>query len=90
LVLSCQDEKVIFQIKDKGIGIPKADQQLLFEPFHRGGNVGDRPGSGLGLAIVKKLVDIHRGQIFVESEVGIGTTCTITLPLCQSVTMTKD
>jgi PAS domain S-box-containing protein len=90
LVLSCQDEKVIFQIKDKGIGIPKADQQLLFEAFHRGGNVGDVSGSGLGLAIVKKLVDIHGGQIFVESEVGVGTTFTITLPLCQSVTMTKD
>lgn len=81
MVLSCQDEKVIFQIKDKGIGISKADQQFLFEPFHRGGNVGDRPGSGLGLAIVKKLVDIHGGQIMVESEVTQGTTFTITLPL---------
>ncbi|MBW4596654.1 MAG: PAS domain-containing sensor histidine kinase [Brasilonema angustatum HA4187-MV1] len=89
VVLSYQDEKVLFQIKDRGIGIPKTDQQLLFEPFHRGGNVGDIPGNGLGLAIVKKLVDIHGGQIFVESEVGVGTTFTITLPFCQSVTMTK-
>lgn len=81
LTLSCQDGEVIFQIKDRGIGIPKADQQRLFEPFHRGKNVGDIQGNGLGLAVVKKLVDLHLGQISVTSEVGVGTTFTITLPL---------
>ena len=84
-VLSCQDEKVIFQIKDRGIGIPAADLQRLFEPFHRGGNVGDLPGNGLGLAIVKKLVGIHGGQISVKSKVEEGTIFTITLPLIQPV-----
>lgn len=77
--LSDQDEQVIFQIKDQGIGIPAADQQRLFEPFHRGKNVGDIPGTGLGLAVVKKLVDLHCGQISLASEVGVGTTFTITL-----------
>lgn len=72
---------MIFQIKDEGIGIPAADQQLLFEPFHRGRNVGDIPGTGLGLAVVKKLLDVHGGQITVASVVGVGTTFTITLPL---------
>jgi len=81
LALSCLDGEVIFQIKDRGIGIPAADQQRLFEPFYRGKNVGDIAGSGLGLAVVKKLVDIHGGQISVASEVGVGTTFTITLPL---------
>lgn len=80
LALSCRDGKVIFQIKDEGIGIPAADQQLLFEPFHRGKNVGDIPGTGLGLAVVKKLLDIHGGQITVASVVEVGTTFTITLP----------
>jgi len=80
---SCRDGEVIFQIKDEGIGIPAADRQQLFEPFHRGGNVGDIPGAGLGLAVVKKLVDIHGGQIAVASEVGVGTTFTVTLPLSQ-------
>jgi len=61
-------------------GIPAADQQLLFEPFHRGRNVGDIPGTGLGLALSKAL-DIHGGQITVASVVGVGTTFTITLPL---------
>ncbi len=85
VILFCQEEKVIFQIKDRGIGIPKADRQRLFEPFHRGGNVGDIPGNGLGLAIVKKFVDVHGGKIIVESEVGVGTTFTIALPLYQTV-----
>jgi PAS domain S-box-containing protein len=83
LALSGRDGEVIFQIKDVGIGIPAADQQQLFEPFHRGENVGDIPGAGLGLAVVKKLVDIHGGQIAVASEIGVGTTFTVTLPLSQ-------
>lgn len=85
LILSYQDEEVILQIKDKGIGIPLADKQHLFKPFYRGGNVGDIPGNGLGLAIVKKLVDLHSSQIDVVSEVGKGTIFTITLPLKQSL-----
>jgi PAS domain S-box-containing protein len=83
LILSYQDEKVIFQIKDKGIGIPLGDQEQLFKPFYRGGNVGDIPGNGLGLAIVKKLLDLHHSQVDVVSEVGKGTIFTITLLLKQ-------
>jgi signal transduction histidine kinase len=74
---------VIFQIKDEGIGIPAADQQHLFEPFYRGGNISDISGTGLGLTVAKKLLDIHGGQIAVASEVGVGTTFTVTLPLSQ-------
>ncbi len=85
LELSCQNGNVIFQIKDAGIGIPAADQQRLFEPFHRGSNVGDVPGTGLGLAVVKKLVDLHGGQIAVTSVVGVGTTFTVTLSIEQPV-----
>ena len=80
LELSCLDGNVIFQIKDVGIGISAADRQRLFEPFYRGSNVGDIPGTGLGLAVVEKLVDIHGGQITIESEVGVGTTFKIMLP----------
>ncbi|MCC5660819.1 PAS domain-containing sensor histidine kinase [Nostoc sp. XA010] len=84
VIISCQ-EKIIFQIKDRGIGISPTDQQRLFEPFYRGENTGDIPGNGLGLALVKKLVNLHHGQITVTSEVGVGTTFTITLPFCQPV-----
>jgi len=78
---SCQNGEVIFQIRDQGIGIPLEDQQRLFESFHRANNVGTIPGTGLGLAIVKKSVDLHGGQITVDSKVGVGTTFTVRLPL---------
>ncbi|MBH8554130.1 PAS domain S-box protein [Nostocaceae cyanobacterium CENA357] len=81
--LWCEREHVIFQIKDQGIGIPVADQECLFEPFYRGSNIDDIPGTGLGLSILKTLVDLHKGQINVESEVGVGSKFTVILPLAQ-------
>ncbi|GAX42190.1 response regulator receiver sensor signal transduction histidine kinase [Tolypothrix sp. NIES-4075] len=79
-----QEKKVIFRIQDSGIGIPKEDQKQLFQPFHRADNVGKIPGTGLGLAIVKKCVERHKGEISVSSEVGVGTTFTVTLPLISA------
>ncbi len=75
-----QNGQVIFQIQDEGIGIPEEDQQHLFETFHRAKNVVNIPGTGLGLAIVKRSVDLHGGKISVKSEVGVGTTFTVTIP----------
>ncbi len=85
LTLSCQEEKVIFEIQDCGIGISAIDLHRLFEPFYRGNNVGEIQGTGLGLAVVKNLVELHCGEISVASEVGIGTTFTISIPLRQSL-----
>jgi signal transduction histidine kinase len=76
----CQSTEVIFHVKDYGIGIPEADREHLFDSFHRATNVGNISGTGLGLAIVKKAVDIHEGTIVVNSQVGTGTTVTVTLP----------
>lgn len=78
---TAQDDRVIFQIQDQGIGIPLADQSRLFEAFHRANNVGTIQGTGLGLAIVKQCVDLHRGEITFSSEVGKGTRFIVTLPL---------
>lgn len=78
--LDREDKEVIFQIKDSGIGIPPEDLQRLFESFHRASNVGNIPGTGLGLAIVQRMVNLHRGSIGVDSEVGFGTTFTVTIP----------
>jgi signal transduction histidine kinase len=75
-----KNTEIIFKIQDKGIGIPLKDQPLLFESFRRASNVGKIPGTGLGLAIVKQSVDLHGGKIEVNSEVGIGTTFTVTFP----------
>jgi PAS domain S-box-containing protein len=71
---------ISLQVSDQGIGIPEADLPLLFEPFHRAGNVENRPGTGLGLAIVKQAVELHGGQVKVASKTGSGTTFTICLP----------
>ncbi len=83
LKLFCQHGNVVFEVKDRGIGIPLADRQRLFEPFYRGSNI-HQPGTGLGLFIVKTLVDLHRGTIVVESEVDVSTTFKIMLPVVTS------
>lgn len=79
--LICQESQAIFRIQDEGIGIPLEDRERLFESFYRASNVTTIQGIGLGLAIVKKCVDLHQGEITVESEVGVGTTFAIALPL---------
>ncbi|MBF2065272.1 MAG: hybrid sensor histidine kinase/response regulator [Calothrix sp. C42_A2020_038] len=73
--------QVIFQIQDSGIGIPEEDLPKIFQPFHRADNVAGIPGTGLGLSIVKKCVDAHGGKILVSSQLEVGTTFTVTLPL---------
>lgn len=79
--LTCEERKLIFQVQDEGIGIPKEDQLNLFKSFSRASNVGTIAGTGLGLSIIKKCVDLHGGQIAVKSEVGVGTTFSVSLPL---------
>lgn len=83
--LTYRDEEVIFQIQDQGIGIPSGDMGQLFESFHRASNVKNIPGTGLGLAIVKRCVDLQAGKITVASEVGTGTTFTVTLPMHSQI-----
>jgi PAS domain S-box-containing protein len=84
LELYCENEQVIFQIKDRGIGISAKDQQRIFEPFYRGSNIDHIPGTGLGLSILKTLVDLHHGEVSVESHIGVGSTFTVMLPLTKS------
>ena len=80
-ILSCESEKAVFQIQDQGIGIPLEAQKNLYDFFYRCQNVGDVPGIGLGLPVVKKCVELHGGNISVESKVRVGTTFTVTIPL---------
>ncbi|NEP79481.1 MAG: PAS domain S-box protein [Okeania sp. SIO3B3] len=81
LKLSYLNNYAIFQIQDEGMGIPAAEQKYLFDSFYRAQNAINISGAGLGLTIVKNFVDLHRGKIFFESEVGVGTTFTVVLPL---------
>lgn len=79
-----ENGNAVLKVTDRGIGIPEADRAALFTSFARGSNVGQLPGSGLGLLIVKRCVDLHGGTLHVDSEVGRGTTVTVTLPVFQS------
>jgi two-component system sensor histidine kinase VicK len=76
-----QEKAVIFEVQDQGIGIPREEQNQIFDSFYRAKNVGSTPGNGLGLTIVQKSVELQGGKISVNSEVGVGTTFTVTLPL---------
>ncbi len=73
------DSHIIFEVKDEGIGIPIAEQEHLFQTFSRGSNVGTIPGTGLGLAIVKACVELHGGEISLESQEDQGTKVTVYL-----------
>jgi PAS domain S-box-containing protein len=75
------ESAVILKVRDEGIGIPQADLKHLFEPFHRAANVGTISGTGLGLVIVKEVTELHGGTIAVESQVNVGTTFTIRIPI---------
>jgi len=74
------EDRFYFQVQDEGIGIPLEDRDLLFEPFRRAKNVGKIPGTGMGLAIAKRVVDLHGGEITIDSAVNDGTTITAILP----------
>jgi PAS domain S-box-containing protein len=77
-----EEKKAInIAIRDRGIGIPEEAIEHLFDSFYRCSNVGDVPGTGLGLAIVKKSIELHRGKILVDSQLGKGTTITAILPI---------
>jgi signal transduction histidine kinase len=79
--LACEGDTAIIRVSDQGIGIPEDDQRRLFEPFHRASNVGQIQGTGLGLAITRQAVERHGGSISVESQVGVGTTFSVRLPI---------
>lgn len=78
------------KVTDHGIGIPEETIPHLFDLYHRAKNVGSRSGKGLGLAIVKQAVDLHGGNIFVESSTDNGTTFVIDLPSYVETKRTQD
>jgi signal transduction histidine kinase len=87
--INITESNLVLSIQDRGIGIPEPDQTKLFESFHRAKNVGNIPGTGLGLSIVAKCVELHKGAITVNSEVGIGTTLIVTIPSNSVILLPK-
>ncbi len=74
------NEKIKIIVEDQGIGIPDEDLKYLFEPFHRASNVENIKGTGFGMSIVKRFVDLHQGEIIIESTINKGTKITVILP----------
>lgn len=76
---------VQFSVKDTGIGIAPVDQPRLFERFFRaaGRETREQRGSGLGLAIAKSIIERHGGRVWVESQLGVGSTFYFEMPLRQ-------
>lgn len=80
-----QENFVRVSVHDTGVGISREDQQKLFSPYYRAEDiyVRSKSGTGLGLVVVKHLVELHGGQVWLESEVGQGTAVNFTLPIVQ-------
>ena len=79
----CEKDDIVVSVADTGPGIALEDQEKLFEPFQQLDGSIRRPtdGSGLGLSISKRFVEMHEGKMWLESEVGVGTTFYFSLPL---------
>jgi len=84
--LQCQEDQVILQVADTGIGIPLEEQKHIFERFYQVDGTAHRrySGAGLGLALVKEIVKAYGGAVGVESRPGEGSTFTVTLPSMKS------
>jgi two-component system, OmpR family, phosphate regulon sensor histidine kinase PhoR len=78
------DGQVIVRVSDTGVGISPADQPYIFDKFFRSDTIAlDYEGTGLGLSIVKSVVERHDGRIWVESELGRGSSFTVVLPITR-------
>lgn len=77
-----RNNSLMIEVQDSGIGISKENQAHLFQPYYRVESDRQRyPGLGLGLALAKQIVELHGGKIWVESELGKGSTFAVSLPL---------
>jgi two-component system OmpR family sensor kinase len=82
---SIQTERAVVTVEDQGLGIPAADIDRLFERYFRGSNVSGIVGTGVGLNLVKMVVDLHGGDIVVESTEGKGSRFTVRLPIAPAL-----
>jgi signal transduction histidine kinase len=76
------DQLAEVSVTDTGVGIAPEDQEAVFEEFRQVGTADKKiEGTGLGLALSRKFIELHGGRIWVQSQVGHGSTFTFTLPM---------
>jgi signal transduction histidine kinase len=86
---SIVDGMAELSVADTGVGIAPEDQEAVFEEFRQVGTSAKRvEGTGLGLALSRKFIELHGGRIWVQSQVGVGSTFTFTLPLTTGEPLT--
>lgn len=85
VTLACErsDEDLVFSVADRGRGIPAEQLEAVFDPFHQvdSSDAREKGGTGLGLAICRSIVAQHGGRLWVESDLGRGTTFRFTVPV---------
>jgi len=81
LTITANSDFLNLGVKDEGIGISCDETNRIFDSFYRSKNSDNIPGTGLGLSIVKRAVDLHNGEINVESVIGKGTTFNVVIPI---------
>jgi signal transduction histidine kinase len=83
IAANSENGKFLISVSDTGPGIPPSEQSRIFEEFHQvdSSNTKKKGGTGLGLAIAKRIIELHRGRIWVESEVGRGSIFRFELPV---------
>jgi signal transduction histidine kinase len=88
--LSASDKDAIITVRDTGMGIPASELDQLFSRFFRATTATRNavPGVGLGLTITKAIVTAHHGEMGVQSEEGVGTQFSVTLPLAARAAVT--
>ncbi len=79
--LESKNNEIIISFSDKGIGIPPAEMKNIIRPFYRGSNAKSFPGNGLGLALTQKIIELHKGEVRIDSRVNEYTTVTVILPI---------
>ena len=76
-----ENQRLLLEVKDQGIGISEKDQEAIFQAYHRVGQPGKIPGVGLGLYISRLIVEAHGGKIGVSSKLGEGSAFSFSIPV---------
>lgn len=80
ILAKANDKKVALRVMDQGIGIPKEDLKNIGQKFFRAGNTLSVAGTGIGIYLTKHFIELHGGDVLIDSEVNVGTSVTVTLP----------